>query len=124
MKILRFVLLSLLCFTAFFLVALIVVPAVKTEALEMNRPFGGRILTLLPGIVCPDGVEVFTIIPVVPTMPPGPYYLSAATKRFQYFAAVPMRWILGFYRPVPVTCNTAGIPTPVLKVTMFGTSLF
>jgi hypothetical protein len=92
-----------------------------------SLPFGGRVLAPLPGVTCPDGVEVFTIVPAGLGALPGPYYISATTKRYQYFSALPGRWILGLYNPIPTPC-TVGVIIPVIvpafRITVFGTSPF
>lgn len=94
------------------------------EAEAINWPFAGRVATPLP-IACPGGLEAFMISPVS-FSPPGPYFISAATKRYQYWTATPGRVIIGLYSSVPVMCVTGTPPAtvPVLRVIFFGTSLF
>ncbi len=97
----------------------LVLIAQKVEAFGLQRPFGGRITTPVPGVLCPTGLA-YTYVPVGP-YPPTPFYFTNPLRQ-----PTPGAWVLGLYSPVmkPLCGDAAGTPFPVFDVSIYGKSTF
>lgn len=98
-----------------------------TEAIGLGLPIGAKILSISPAICASkDFPTAYVTAPINPLAAPAvlisfPLY----TIPYSHYVPIMGSWILGFYSPIPdpVSCNTAGVPTPTSPITMFGSSL-
>lgn len=107
------ILLAVFSFTLIFFIAS------PSRAFGFFSPFGGKVLSLVPGVVCPGG-QAFIISGEAEW-----YATTAGTKLYGYKQILPTAWVLGLAGlvSVPICTTTSGAPVPAKPVVIIGTSL-